>query len=46
MKEMLKSKTIIVFVIIILGITFIGSTDTKLEDNTVLEESYLTCNLK
>lgn len=46
MKEMLKSKTIIAFVVIVLGIAFIGSTDTKLEDNTTLEESYLTYNLR
>lgn len=46
MKEMLKSKTIILFIVIMLGITFISSHQAKLEDSKAIEESYLTYNLK
>ena len=46
MMEMLKSKTIILFIVIMIGITFISSHQAKLEDNKYIEESYLTYNLK
>ena len=47
MKEMLKSKTIIAFIMIVLGICFIGGTNSKLEEsNQSIQEDYLSYNLK
>jgi len=46
MKEMLKSKTIILFIVIMLGITFISSNQARLEDNKSIEDGYLAYNLK
>jgi len=46
MMEMLKSKTIILFIVMMVGITFVSSHQTKLEDNKQIEESYLTYNIK
>ena len=46
MKEMLKSKTIILFIVIMLGITFISSNQSRLEDNKTIEDGYLAYNLK
>lgn len=46
MKEMLRSKTIILFVVIMLGLTFVSSHQAKLEDNKTIEENYLAYNLK
>lgn len=46
MKEMLRSKTIILFIVVILGITFVSSHQAKLEDSKAIEESYLVYNLK
>jgi len=46
MKEMLKSKTIILFVVVMLGITVIGSHQAKLEDSKTINEDYLVYNLK
>lgn len=46
MREMLKSKTIILFIVIMLGVTFVSSHQAKLEDNKVIDESYLVYNLK
>lgn len=45
MKDMLKSKTVILFIVIMIGITFISSHQAKLEDSKVAE-SYLVYNLK
>ncbi len=46
MKEMLKSKTIIAFIVIILGIAFISSPSTKLDDTNTIEQEYVSYNLK
>jgi len=45
MKEMLKSKTIILFIVIMLGVTFVGSHQTKLEDSKTIDDN-LVYNLK
>lgn len=42
MKEMLKSKTVIAFVIIILGLVFISTPSNKMEDNQKLNNGYIT----
>ena len=46
MKEMLKNKTIIAFVVIMLGITIISTTSTKLEQTKDITEDYVSYNLK
>ena len=46
MKEMLKSKTIIAFIVIILGIAFIRSPSTKLDDTKDIDQEYVSYNLK
>lgn len=46
MREMLKSKTIILFIVIMLGITVVSSHQAKLEDSKAIEEGYLVYNLK
>ena len=45
MKDMLKSKSIIAFIVIMLGITFIASPTNKLEEETIHEE-YVYANIK
>lgn len=45
MKEMLKSKTIILFIVIMLGVTIVGSHQAKLEDSKTIDEN-LVYNLK
>lgn len=48
MKELLKSKTIILFVVIVLGATFL-STDYNVrleEENSILDDNYISMNLK
>lgn len=39
MKEMLKNKTIIAFIIIMLGITIISTPSTNFNDNSYLDSS-------
>ena len=46
MKEMLKSKTIILFIVIMLGVTIVGSHQAKLEDSKTIDDNYLVYNLK
>lgn len=46
MIEMLKSKTIILFIVMVLGISLIASPTTKLENNETLNEDYVTYNMK
>ena len=46
MKEMLKNKTIIAFIVIMLGITIISTPSTKLEETKDINEDYISCNLK
>ncbi len=46
MKEMLKNKTIIAFVVIMLGITIISTPSTKLEQTKDITEDYVSYNLK
>lgn len=46
MKEMLKSKTVIAFVTIVLGIALISTPSTKLENNQEFNEDYIISNLK
>lgn len=48
MKELLKSKSIILFAVIVLGVTFISTShNIKLEkENNILDENYLSMNLK
>ncbi len=46
MKEMLKSKTVIAFVAIVLGIALISTPSTKLENNQEFNEDYIISNLK
>lgn len=41
MKEMLKNKTIIAFIIIMLGITIISTPSTNFNDNSYLDSSNL-----
>lgn len=45
MKEMLKSKTIIAFICLVLGVVMVSSPSNKLEDEQI-EQEYLVCNLK
>lgn len=45
MKEMLKSKSIIAFIVIMLGVTLVASPTNKLENDTVHEE-YVYANIK
>lgn len=44
MKEMLKNKGIILFVVLVLGITFVSSYNTKLESERVTQNTYLAIN--
>lgn len=47
MKEMLKSKTIIVFIVMVLGITFLStSNDVKLERESNMSEQYISMNIQ
>ncbi|MEG2322218.1 MAG: hypothetical protein RSB71_01890 [Bacilli bacterium] len=46
MLEMLKSKTIILFVVLVFGLVFIGGSNNKLEDSKTINEHYLAYNLK
>ena len=46
MKEMLKDKTIIAFIVIMLGITIISTPSTKLEETKDINDEYISCNLK
>ena len=46
MKEMLKNKTIIAFIIVMLGIIIISTPSTKLEETKDITEEYITYNLK
>lgn len=47
MKEMLKSKAIIAFIVMVLGISFIGGTNTKLEQSEdSIEPAYLSYNMQ
>ena len=41
MKEMLKNKTIVAFIIIMLGITIISTPSTNSNDNSYLDSSNL-----
>lgn len=41
MKEMLKNKTILAFIIIMLGITIISTPSTNFNDNSYLDSSNL-----
>ena len=43
---MLKSKTVIAFIIIFLGIVLISTPSTKLENNQDLDECYMSSYLK
>ena len=45
MLEMLKNKSILLFIVIMLGVIFISGNTTKLEDQKV-EDNYVTYNLK
>ena len=46
MKEMLKSKTIIAFIVIVLGLALISTPSTKLENNQEFNEERISANLK
>ncbi len=46
MIEMLKSKTVIAFIIIFLGIVLISTPSTKLENSQEFNEEYISSNLK
>lgn len=46
MKEMLKDKIIISFIIIMLGITIISTPNVKLEETDNLTDDYISYNLK
>ena len=46
MKEMLKSKTVIAFIVIVLGIVLISTPSTKLENNQEFNDEYISFNLK
>lgn len=46
MKEMLKNKAVITFIVLMVGLSFIGGTTTKLEQSSAnIEEEYLAYNL-
>lgn len=45
MKEMLKSKSIIAFIVIMLGIALVASPTNKLESDNIHEE-YVYANIK
>lgn len=46
MKEMLKSKTVIAFVVIVLGLALISTPSTKLENSQEFNDDYISVNLK
>lgn len=46
MKEMLKNKSVIMFIVVMLGITFIGSYRMKLEDIKTSENNYFVYNVQ
>ena len=46
MKEKIKNKTIIAFIVIMLGITIISTPSTKLEETKDITEEYISYNLK
>ena len=46
MKEMLKEKTIIAFIVIVLGIVLISTPSTNLENNQKFSEESVFVNLK
>lgn len=47
MKEMLKSKTIVLFMIIVLGVTFVSTSyEVKLERENNLSEEYISMNIQ
>lgn len=47
MKEMLKNKAIIAFIVMVVGISFLGGANTKLEQQQeVSDQPYLTYNMQ
>lgn len=47
MKEMLKSKAILAFIVMVVGISFIGGTSTKLEQSEdSMDPVYLSYNMQ
>lgn len=47
MKEMLKNKAIIAFMVMVVGISFIGGANTKLEQQEeTSHQQYLTYNMQ
>ena len=46
MKEMLKNKVVIGFIVLVLGISFIGGTNNKLEQNDAFDERYVAVNIQ
>lgn len=47
MKEMLKNKAIIAFIVMVVGISFIGGANTKLEQQEeTSNQQYLTYNMQ
>lgn len=47
MKEMLKSKTVIAFIVLVVGISFIGGNSTKLERSTEsIDKEYISYNMQ
>lgn len=48
MLDMLKSRTVIMFIVLVLGVTFLSTSyDVKLEkDNQKMDENYITMNIK
>lgn len=45
MKDMFKSKSIIAFIVIMLGITFVATPTNKLDNNDIHDE-YVYANIK
>ena len=46
MKEMLKNKSIIAFIVVMLGIVVISTPSTKLEDTKEMNDDYVSYYLK
>jgi len=47
MKEMLKSKSVIMFIVMVLGITFLSTShEVKLEQENNMSEQYISMNIQ
>lgn len=45
MKEMLRSKTIILFIVVMLGITIVSSHQAKLEDSKTINDDLVNLTM-